>query len=98
MLAQFLHDAGRALARCAAMHQALRKALGGQPAFFFQRVQHRFDLVRVVGIGGKLAGEFFARMFTPRQIPHGAHLQRRPLAFGLAIGRCGAFDRVRSCF
>ena len=73
-----------ALARRAPMHEALRETLGGQPAFLFQRVQHRLDLGRIFGMRRQLAGQFGARMLAARQIAHGAHLQRRPLALGLA--------------
>ena len=66
------------------MHEALRETLGGQPAFLFQRVQHRLDLGRIFGMRRQLAGQFGARMLAARQIAHGAHLQRRPLALGLA--------------
>ena len=84
----------RSPARCAAPWRDARRCkrlwsetLRWTASLPFQRVQHRLDLGRILGMRRQLAG-CSARMLAARQIAHGAHLQRRPLALGLAaIGR-----------
>ncbi|CAM2172056.1 hypothetical protein BO443_10543 [Burkholderia orbicola] len=103
MALQLADDARDADTRRATMHEALGEACVGQPAFLFQRIEHRFDGLAFVDVGCELARELRAAVFTPRQIAERAALQRprrlRRLALAGArrVARSSAAGRCAGC-